>query len=85
MNTWQIDPTLPQVTLIDCVLFSQKYRTTLGREKIPGVELLNKGEERNMRRKYFKVWITCDQLATAWMLDQLLQDAVLQESGEGGE
>ena len=62
---------------------AQDYREEVGNGPSPEAKLMNAGEKsilaRSCRRS--KGWTTCDQLAAAWMLDQLLGNAILPPVG----
>ncbi|XP_018009984.1 probable uridine nucleosidase 2 [Hyalella azteca] len=74
----------PWETCLCAINIPYEYRLELGRLETPQAALLNAGEARTMDKKLFRTWITCDQIAAAWMLDVLVGDA-LKSTGETRE
>ncbi|KAF2363605.1 Inosine/uridine-preferring nucleoside hydrolase domain [Trinorchestia longiramus] len=72
----------PWETCLHALHIPYEYRLQLSKLSTPEAELLNAGERRNLEKKFFKVWITCDQLAAAWMMDILVGKALKSNSGD---
>ncbi|XP_042206638.1 inosine-uridine preferring nucleoside hydrolase-like isoform X2 [Homarus americanus] len=71
----------PWETCLDGVTIPYSLRKKLGDIQNPITELMNKIEAKILKKQHYENWITCDQLAVAWMIN----DAKNQHSQQGGE
>nr|XP_045612527.1 inosine-uridine preferring nucleoside hydrolase-like isoform X2 [Procambarus clarkii] len=66
----------PWEICINGISIPYSVRGKMGQIKSPAAELMNKIEANIIKKKEYTNWITCDQLAVAWLID----DAKKQQS-----
>ncbi|KAK8739080.1 hypothetical protein OTU49_003466, partial [Cherax quadricarinatus] len=59
----------PWEMCLNGVKIPYSQREKMGQMKSPAAELMNKIESNIIKTKEFANWITCDQLAVAWLID----------------
>ncbi|XP_063593633.1 nucleoside hydrolase-like isoform X2 [Penaeus indicus] len=81
-GTEQVICLVPWETCLYGINTTYHERKEMGAVSSPAAQLMNQIEHKVLNQKEFDYWITCDQLAMAWMIDDVRNREVANTKGK---